>query len=518
MNSYDNKSYQSKVHRGRHIESLYTASKIRGLKPKVPFNAKVLDIGCSIGGSIFPMALEYPQSDFIGIDPSDNQIKQAISYKEYLGVNNVTFWCGNISTNLDKLKSLGKFDYILCHGVASWISNIELDEILGGVKDLLADDGVFLMSYNITAGGSIRQSMWRNFGELFIDSKKTLNKEILSSIRNAIELDYERPYQMLLYQELSRLISEPDHYLEHEVLNSATTSFSYREISNTLQKFDLIPISDSRPHLNGITRLTLASVPDSSFGSISSLQAEGALLEDILDLIFGTSFRETIIIKDKSFIDFESSINLLESFIELSFDASFLEVLEKDENNKIKAVRSATGKIVNIKSSLVSSVINIIKNAAPNFITFHSLVLQLKDSYDDKDLICKALLECYNRELLTISFYPPKVSEIILAHPKVSPWTRLLASKSQNEPTVFPNLHYRSVELDSLSTAIISKCDGVSDMEDFARLAQNLFESGKGMVKVDGQVIENNEEVKAYIPELVENALNSLKQGAFLIS
>ena len=109
--SYDTTFFRSKLHRGRHIESIHTNCLLRGVQTEAPFNARVLEIGCATGHAIIPMATEYPQAQFVGVDPSNAQIQEGASCSSKLGLSNIDFRCGTVSDVIGKTE---KFDYILC--------------------------------------------------------------------------------------------------------------------------------------------------------------------------------------------------------------------------------------------------------------------------------------------------------------------------------------------------------------------------------------------------------------------
>ena len=67
-NSYDDLMYESKAFSQTAINALEARARMMGLKPAAAVNAKVLELGCSMGGNIITQALYYPDAEFIGID------------------------------------------------------------------------------------------------------------------------------------------------------------------------------------------------------------------------------------------------------------------------------------------------------------------------------------------------------------------------------------------------------------------------------------------------------------------
>lgn len=73
--SYDEVLYRSNSYNMTCIDRLYEVAKMHGLSPRNPDNARVLEIGCASGGNIMGQAINHPNSHFIGIDLSDEQVK-----------------------------------------------------------------------------------------------------------------------------------------------------------------------------------------------------------------------------------------------------------------------------------------------------------------------------------------------------------------------------------------------------------------------------------------------------------
>lgn len=115
-NSYDDLMYESKAFSQTAINALEARARMMGLKPAAA-KAKVLELGCSMGGNIITQALYYPDAEFVGIDLSGRQVAQGNAIIEKMGLKNVRPEEKDILT-IDE--SFGKFDYIIVHGIWSW--------------------------------------------------------------------------------------------------------------------------------------------------------------------------------------------------------------------------------------------------------------------------------------------------------------------------------------------------------------------------------------------------------------
>ena len=113
----------------------------------------MLELGCGDGGNLAPMAYGLPGSSFRGIDLSRRAIERAHHLAAALGLANVGFE----RADLTALPALGVFDYVIAHGVYSWIEPAARDALLAACRDHLAPGGVAYVSYDVLPGGHLRE-------------------------------------------------------------------------------------------------------------------------------------------------------------------------------------------------------------------------------------------------------------------------------------------------------------------------------------------------------------------------
>ena len=114
----------------------------------------MLELGCAAGNNLIPFAERHPGARALGLDLSSVQIAQGVSAIERLGLSNVEVKTFDIS-EVDA--SLGQFDYIVCHGVYSWVPGPVQDAILRVCSENLAPNGVAYVSYNVYPGWKARE-------------------------------------------------------------------------------------------------------------------------------------------------------------------------------------------------------------------------------------------------------------------------------------------------------------------------------------------------------------------------
>jgi SAM-dependent methyltransferase len=136
-----------------HPDRLATVATLFGLTPADPAGCRYLEIGCGDGGNLVPLAYALPGAAFTGIDGAATPIARADALRRDLGLANV----GVRQADLAALDDLGTFDYVVAHGVYSWIEPHLRDALLAACRAHLAPRGVAYVSYDVFPGGHMRE-------------------------------------------------------------------------------------------------------------------------------------------------------------------------------------------------------------------------------------------------------------------------------------------------------------------------------------------------------------------------
>lgn len=152
---YDTAPYESHAFPQSAPGHLAAIAYLFGFAPPEVATARVLEIGCASGGNLIPFAAEHPQAHVVGIDLSQVQIDEGRRRVQVLGLENLELLQGDIA-QMD-LATLGQFDYIVSHGVYSWVPDNVQDAILSAFRKLLVPDGVAYISYNVYPGWKAKE-------------------------------------------------------------------------------------------------------------------------------------------------------------------------------------------------------------------------------------------------------------------------------------------------------------------------------------------------------------------------
>src|SRR4249920_3786473 len=118
---------------------------------------RVLEIACGDAGNLIPMAYGLPGSQFFGFDLAARPIEMGSQMAARLGLTNLTLRQLDLG---DFPADAGRFDYIVAHGLYSWVPAPVRDRLLGLIASHLASNGVAFVSYNVYPGCYMRRMVW----------------------------------------------------------------------------------------------------------------------------------------------------------------------------------------------------------------------------------------------------------------------------------------------------------------------------------------------------------------------
>ena len=242
--AYDETPYQSYPYAQSSPEKLATLGALFGMNPPKIETARVLELGCAEGGNIIPHAVYYPKGEYVGVDLSKVQVDAGKKHIKEMGLKNIELKHCSI-TDIDD--SFGKFDYIICHGVLSWVPDFVQDKIIEVSKKNLNKNGIAYISYNTLPGWNMVRTvrdMMMYHAKLFAKSDKVVqSRALLEFIKESLE-GADTPYAKVLKQEAELLSKQGDHYIRHEHLEENNKQFYFSDFMQKAQEKGLQYLSD----------------------------------------------------------------------------------------------------------------------------------------------------------------------------------------------------------------------------------------------------------------------------------
>lgn len=133
---------------------LATIARLMGLQPQPVDQCRVLELGCGDAGHLLALARTFPGSEFHGVDIVAENIEKGRTAAQALGLSNVRLEVADLD---DFSTATGSVDYLIAHGVYSWVPKDTKGRLMQLCGELLADAGVAYVSYNAYPGFHVRE-------------------------------------------------------------------------------------------------------------------------------------------------------------------------------------------------------------------------------------------------------------------------------------------------------------------------------------------------------------------------
>lgn len=513
---YDKVPYQSFPFSYVYPPHLKALAKVFGIEaPKIE-TARVLELGSSSGNNIIPFASFYPNSECIAIDLSTEEIEEGHLFLKKFPLKNLDLKVANI---LDVDESWGKFDYILCHGIWSWVPEIVRQKIFDISKHNLSPKGISYISYNIkpgwNMGNSIRDMMTYHATNFESPSEKIEQaKAFLNFVSEVLE-GSDTPFAQYLKSETGNIKKKQDSYIYGEYLVEHNYQIYFKDFIKHITKRDLQYLSDT--HLNS---MYLGNLPPKAVEKLSVIN-DIVKTEQYMDFIQNRRFRCTLAVhKDQKIMRKLSPESLNDMLLTFSIypEKPLSEVDLEDnldsvhfyyQNNKDSSLKTSS-KILkalfytfseNISYPLTKK--DIAKQAMKKIKN-----VQLKDIINELD---KNLLQLIFQGFINIYSEKPLHINQITEKPKLHP---LAIEQYKTYTNWTTNMLNESIQLNDFDQFLIPLLDGKNNLKD---LEKKLLENTKLQIHIDNRKIDSKEEKREIISKYIKESLESYKSRALLI-
>lgn len=271
-----------------------------GVSAPNPKNARVLELGATYGGNIISQALFNPDATFVGIELSQEQVEKGNEVIANAGLTNVSL----IQSDIASIGSeIGTFDYIIAHGVYSWVDDGVKDALLRLIDEHLAEDGLAYVSYNTYPGWhtmeEVRQlMMFSNRDKAqFNHKEKVLHGKTIGSIVGSQILKYDnlKERNSKFLGALRSVMQKDEYYVGHDHLEPNNDPVYFYQFNDHLGAHNLAYLCDADLTLS-MVRSFDADIAD----TLDKLALNDHVAqEQYLDFMLDTTFRKSIICKAK---------------------------------------------------------------------------------------------------------------------------------------------------------------------------------------------------------------------------
>lgn len=291
---YDQVPYLSQVYELTNPDRIETVARLYGLQPPSCCSARILEIGCGDGTNVRNLAYLYPGSQIVGFDLAATMIEKGRASLAELGLHNIELHCRNI---LEIDSSYGEFDFIICHGIYSWIPEEVRRKVLSICATNLSPRGVAYISYNTYPGwharGLVRAMMITGAmqGQGYTERLRHARYSIelyLSTLQSETT-----PYAEMVRKELIRARGCPDWYLFHDYLSEINHPFFLSEFVESLSDTGLRYVGDV-----DVARMNDLAFPQGVRELLVQRGDSRVEIEQSLDYLRNNSFRRSLLVRN----------------------------------------------------------------------------------------------------------------------------------------------------------------------------------------------------------------------------
>lgn len=507
-NPYDEVPYESLPIAVSHPLHMATVAHLMGLLPAPLDRCRVLEIGCSAGGNIIPMAFNYPTSEFVGVDYSAVQIAAGLPTVSALGLKNVTLKVANV---LDINPDFGQFDYIIAHGVYSWVPQAVRDKILEVCARNLSPRGIAYVSYNTYPGWhmlrSIREMMLYHVNKLPTPQQRVTQARALLAYL-ASNVDTERSaYGMLLKNEIDRLSSQPDYYLLHDHLESVNEPLYFHQFVEHAARNALQYVGDTQFHAMVVPNLS--TFVNSTLRKVTSDRIE---MEQYFDFLRNNSFRRTLLTHSSAAVRSEVELSRVK---EMSVTSSVRPLSDTPDvaSNGAEEFRTNDGVKGFTSTRITKAAMLVLGEQYPQPVRFEQLLLLARQKLpkafaavpNDENVLAADLLGAFTMKLVTLHAFAAAVQLELGPRPRVSALARHEAPRGW----VTSRSHNR-VGLDDFSRELLPFLDGTRDREGLYRDMFDVVRQGTLTMVSNGAAIQEEGAMRDAVRRAVDIALTKL--------
>lgn len=238
--AYDEVEYNSGLIDRTHPCQIGGIASLFGVYAPPVAKARILEIGCGLGQNIIPIAASLPEAICVGVDLSSRQIERAQRNAESLRLDNLILIASDVR---ELVGELDNFDYIICHGVYSWVPDEVRADLFNVCRRLLSPSGLLYISYNVFPGwadfGLMRGLFLRLFPQQSWSREK--NERIDAWIRALPEGPTRERYEKLWFKQFRAL---PDFYKRHGIFSEINQPYYFTEVVDHAERSGFRYLSD----------------------------------------------------------------------------------------------------------------------------------------------------------------------------------------------------------------------------------------------------------------------------------
>lgn len=516
MNAYDQVPYPPLNHPQTHPDHLSAIGMLFGMEPAPVERCRLLEVGCANGTNLVPMAWSLPNSQFLGIDLAQNPVVTGNRMIADLNLKNVRLCQKSI---LQLTKQAGTFDYIIAHGVFSWVTPDIQKHLLSICRECLAPQGIAFVSYNTYPGAHLRQmtrDMMR-FHTRGFDAPEEKIRQATALLRFLAEgAQVPNDYGRWLKSEWNQMLSKDTAFIYHDDLAEWNQPFYFVQFMEQAFKYELQYLGEA-----DFFEMTDQVFTSETRQALEQIASDRILKEQYLDFLKCRHFRQTLLCHREAPTTSTPVPDKIPCF-EISSPAKS-ESTHLDLRPGIIA-RFATSKGASIQTDydIGKAALSTLAEKWPGGMPFEELLQQTRlrlSAYDLRledqptpEALSGFLLELYSRGIVNFRSrnisYANRASDRPVAHP--------IARWQIHHGNTVTSLFHMSIEVeDDIGRLLLTLLDGTNDRK---ALKSKLCEFLKTKDSVGPSASKPSDQLSEDLEQDLERNLEKLAQLGLLVA
>ncbi len=520
--------YPSNPFRQSHPDHLETVARLFNVDAPNSERSRILEIGSASGGNVIPMAEQLPNSTFLGIDLSAKQVAEGQATIKKIGLSNIELRQANI---MDVDASYGQFDYIICHGVFSWVPDVVRKQILQLCQDRLTPQGIAYISYNTYPGWHMREGLRRmmlyhirsvNEPQRRVEQARALLRFLAGSVG-----DKDSVYGKFLTSELESLSRHSDGYLIHDHLEENNVPVYFHEFNMLAENHQLVYLAESR-----VSTMWMGNFPEGVSSTLEVIAPGLIQREQYTDFLLNRSFRQTLLCRKNVSINRAISSNVLrEMYISSSLRVQEPEASAETTTEATPAVHFCDNKGVHRLSTrdpILAAALKNLTDSHPGSMKFSDLIQSAVLSVGEikggsegylaaEKQFAGSIIQLFAKGILELCARPDRFVTEGSARPKVSPVAALHAEAPEHRLT---NRRHEVVQCDRFVCHVARFADGTRTKAEIVDcLVKGLDEGWLGLkISANDQTEVSLAAKTKVVSDLTEKALRQLGRSCMLVA
>jgi methyltransferase-like protein/trans-aconitate methyltransferase len=515
--AYDKVLYPAAIYPQTHPTRLAAAAFLRGLDPQSVDRCRVLELGCGSGSNLIAMAFHLPASKFVGLDLARRPIASGCSVIAELGLQNISLHATDLLAASPK--DFGEFDFIIAHGLYSWVPQAVRERVLTICREMLNSNGVAYISYNAYPGNHLRdlvRGMMRFHTTCFDDPVDVVGQArgLLKFLaQSKLKPDY---YVAAIQAQFERTLNYSDEAFFHDDLSEVNRPFYFYEFIAQAEGHGLKFLGEAGPNELDWEKFT----PEVAKKMGELAGASEVVREQYKDFIRGCAFRQTLLCQQEARLSPEL---LSQRTQELYAMCSAIPIENAENDRNIGTVfRRRGGAELVTAHPLVSGALKVLSAQQPSSVSFKGLLAKARSTAsaasaslsEDEATLAIALTKAYQAGFVELYTSPFRAASYVERRPAVSKMAQFQLS---NGESAVNQLHTSIRFPDSVSRQLIILLDGTRDENMLVRELIEFVKSGGGKIYENGVPVESLEEIASILERRVHEGLKSLAREGMLM-